>query len=154
MDLEFVEKLIQLVSRSSIGELEIERDGVHIRISRHKTTAGSACSPPPIEPAFAARRGDAAPSPSSAAERTPAAARYSIRAPLTGVFYRSAAESEPPLVSLGDLVEEGQRIGVLEAMKTFNVVESDRPGRIVEITFDDRSLVQAGDVLFILEDAG
>ena len=80
--------------------------------------------------------------------------RHSIRASLTGVFYRSAGEGEPPLVSVGDVVEEGQKIGVLEAMKTFNVVEADRAGRIVEVAFEDHAAVQSGDVLFVLEEAG
>ena len=52
------------------------------------------------------------------------------------------------------MVEEGQKIGVLEAMKTFNIVESDRAGRIVEIAFEDHAAVQSGDVLFILEEVG
>ncbi|RVB21005.1 acetyl-CoA carboxylase biotin carboxyl carrier protein subunit, partial [Mesorhizobium sp. M7A.F.Ca.CA.004.05.1.1] len=74
--------------------------------------------------------------------------------PLTGVFYRSGTEGEPPLASVGDMVVEGQKVGVLEAMKTFNVVESDRAGRIVQIAFDDHAAVQSGDVLFVLEDLG
>ena len=149
MDLDYVEKLIGLVSRSSIAELEIERDGVRIRIARR----GASFAPPVEASARPVSAGGAAEVP-SAGGAAPAAGPHSIRAPLTGVFYRSAAEGEPPLVSVGDVVEEGQKIGVLEAMKTFNVVEADRSGRIVEIAFEDRSAVQSGDVLFVMEDAG
>lgn len=149
MDLDFVQRLIEFVSRSPIAELEIERGGIRIHISRQP--AQSASQPQPLPQA-----GPAAGSaiPSNPASTTPPIARHSIRAPLTGVFYRSATEGEPPLASVGDVVVEGQKVGVLEAMKTFNVVESDRAGRIVQIAFGDHAAVQSGDVLFVLEDEG
>lgn len=142
MDLDFVQRLIELVGRSPIGELEVERDGVRVRISRQTAPAQSAPQP-----------GTAAGTAVSS-NPAPTIARYSIRAPLTGVFYRSAAEGEPPLISVGDVIQEGQKIGVLEAMKTFNVVESDRAGRIVQIALEDHAAVQSGDLLFVLEDVG
>ena len=149
MDLNLVRELIDLVSRSPIGELQIERDGIRIRIARQ------VLSPPfqtqsPAQPVSASDASTAS-GPSPTVATIP---RHSIRAPLTGVFYRSAGEGEPPLVSAGDLVEEGQKIGVLEAMKTFNVVEADRAGRIVEVAFEDHAAVQSGDVLFVLDEAG
>ncbi|PZV36246.1 acetyl-CoA carboxylase biotin carboxyl carrier protein [Mesorhizobium kowhaii] len=146
MDLDFVQRLIEFVSRSPIGELEVERDRVRIRISRQAKPAQSA-SPQPGPALGTAVSSNPAPT-------APSIARHSIRAPLTGVFYRSGNEGEPPLASVGDVVEEGQKVGVLEAMKTFNVVESDRAGRIVQIAFDDHAAVQSGDVLFVLEDLG
>jgi len=145
MDLDFVRQLIEAVSRSPIAELQVEKDGLRIRICKQPTpgpAGGQAL--PGAAPTQAASSGSSGSS----------AARHSIRAPLTGVFYRSAGEGEPPLVSVGDVVEEGRKIGVLEAMKTFNVVESDRAGRIVEIAFEDRAGVQSGDVLFVMEDVG
>ncbi|RVA47125.1 acetyl-CoA carboxylase biotin carboxyl carrier protein subunit [Mesorhizobium sp. M7A.F.Ca.US.001.01.1.1] len=143
MDLDFVQKLIEFVSRSPIAELEIERDGVRIRLS--KQVASAQPSPQPAAGTTVSSN------PGSAA---PLMAQHSIRAPLTGVFYRSGTEGEPPLASVGDVVVEGQKVGVLEAMKTFNVVEADRNGRIVQIAFDDHAAVQSGDVLFVLEDLG
>ncbi|WP_192246592.1 acetyl-CoA carboxylase biotin carboxyl carrier protein [Mesorhizobium silamurunense] len=144
MDLKFVQELIDLVSRSPIGELQIERDELRVRIAKQASApqAGSPLQAVPVAGATAAAPSDAT------------VARHAIRAPLTGMFYRSAGENEPPLVSVGDMVEEGRKIGVLEAMKTFNVVESDRAGRIVEIAFEDHAAVQSGDVLFVLEEAG
>ncbi|OHV66098.1 acetyl-CoA carboxylase biotin carboxyl carrier protein subunit [Mesorhizobium sp. LCM 4577] len=148
MDLNLVRELIDLVSRSPIGELQIERDGIRIRIAR-QVLSPAFQTQSPTQPVSAS---DA----SAASGSSPTVAtipRHSIRAPLTGVFYRSAGEGEPPLVSVGDLVEEGQKIGVLEAMKTFNVVEADRAGRIVEVAFEDHAAVQSGDVLFVLDEA-
>ncbi|MER8410139.1 acetyl-CoA carboxylase biotin carboxyl carrier protein subunit [Mesorhizobium sp. M1342] len=149
MDLDFVQKLIEFVSRSPIAELEIERDGVRIRISRQAAPAQSASQPSPQSGSAAGPAVFTNP-----ASTAPPIARHSIRAPLTGVFYRSGTEGEPPLASVGDVVVEGQKVGVIEAMKTFNVVESDRAGRIVQIAFDDHAAVRSGDVLFVLEDLG
>ncbi|ADV15219.1 acetyl-CoA carboxylase biotin carboxyl carrier protein [Mesorhizobium ciceri] len=146
MDLVFVQKLIEFVSRSPIAELEIERDGVRVRMFRPTASAQSASQVQP-GPDVTVR------SPDQTSTSLPIA-RHSIRAPLTGVFYCSGTEGEPPLVAVGDVVAEGQKIGVLEAMKTFNVVESDRAGRIVQIAFNDHAAVQSGDVLFVLEDEG
>ena len=151
MDLDFVQKLIELVARSPIDELEVERDGVRVRISRHASATSSTPQPGPSAQPQPISVGEVA---TGSAPTVSKSARHSIRAPLTGVFYRAAAEGEPPFASVGDVVEEGQKIGVLEAMKTFNVVESDRTGRIVEIAFADHAAVQSGDVLFILEQAG
>ncbi|TPL01017.1 MULTISPECIES: biotin/lipoyl-containing protein [unclassified Mesorhizobium] len=145
MDLNLVRELIDLVSRSPIGELQIERDGFRVRIAKQAPPPGSLPQPAPVF---------GAPAASGASPAAATIPRHSIRAPLTGVFYRSAGEGEPPLVSVGDVVEEGQKIGVLEAMKTFNVVEADRAGRIVEVAFEDHAAVQSGDVLFVLEEAG
>ncbi|WP_217578743.1 biotin/lipoyl-containing protein [Mesorhizobium sp. GbtcB19] len=144
MDLNFVNELIQRVSRSAIGELQLERDGLCVRIARQASPTA------PQKPASVSGAG----APSSLGATVATVPRHSIRAPLTGIFYRSAGEGEPPLVLVGDVVEEGQKIGVLEAMKTFNVVEADRAGKIVEIAFEDHAAVQAGDVLFVLEEAG
>ena len=145
MDLDFIHKLIEFVSRSPIGELEIECDGVRVRIAKQVAPAQSAS---PARPATAAAVS------SDPGSSIPTVARHSIRAPLTGVFYRSGTEGEPPLASVGDMVVEGQKVGVLEAMKTFNVVEADRAGRIVHVAFEDHAAVQSGDVLFVLEDLG
>jgi acetyl-CoA carboxylase biotin carboxyl carrier protein len=142
MYLDFVQKLIEFVARSPVAELEIERDGVRIRISRQAA---------PVKPSHPAAGSAVSSNP---VLTVPPIARHSIRAPLTGVFYRSGTEGEPPLASVGDVVVEGQTVGVLEAMKTFNAVESDRAGRIVQIAFDDHAAVQSGDVLFVLEDLG
>lgn len=147
MDLDLVRQLIETVSRSPIGELQIEKDGLRIRICKRPSSAQAGELSWPAAGAEPAASSSSAPGASTAI-------LHSIRAPLTGVFYRSAGEGEPPLVSVGDVVEEGQKIGVLEAMKTFNIVESDRAGKVVEIAFADQSGVQSGDVLFLLEDVG
>lgn len=142
-DIDFVERLIAAVARSPIEELELEKNGWRVRIAK---PARPRQAPAPLPSTDLG-----APATAPAVPPT-ASRRHAVRAPLTGVFYRSVAEGEAPLVALGDVVEEGRQLAVLEAMKTFNPVEADRAGRVVEIGVDDRGAVQTGDVLFVLED--
>jgi biotin carboxyl carrier protein len=74
-----------------------------------------------------------------------------IEAPMTGMFYRGPSPSEPPYVEEGDLVYEGQTIGLIEAMKVFNEVPSPMTGIVRRIVAQNATLVQQGEVLMLLE---
>lgn len=86
---------------------------------------------------------------------TPAADRHpdltEIRSPLLGVFYRAPAPDRPPFVEVGDLIEEGQTVAVVEAMKVINDITAEAGGRVVEICIGNGLLVNEGDVLMRLE---
>jgi acetyl-CoA carboxylase biotin carboxyl carrier protein len=70
---------------------------------------------------------------------------------LIGLFYRSAAPDAPPFVEVGDVVEEGQTVCIIEAMKVFNEINAEWSGRVVAIPAEDGKLVQAGEPLVVLE---
>jgi len=74
-----------------------------------------------------------------------------VRSPLIGLFYRSAAPDAPPFVEVGDVVEEGQTVCIIEAMKVFNEINAEWSGRVVAIPAEDGKLVQAGEPLVVLE---
>lgn len=74
-----------------------------------------------------------------------------FRAVLTGTFYLRPYPSEPPFVKVGDIIEEGQPLCILETNKVFNQILADKKMRILEIVAQDGSLVQAGDILFRIE---
>lgn len=76
---------------------------------------------------------------------------HRIDAPIMGVFYRAATQDAPPFVEVGDQVDEGQVIGLIEAMKVFSEVPSPVTGRIIEIPAKNGALVQPGDTLILLE---
>ena len=151
MDIEFIEKLIATVAKSPIDELELERDGWRVRIAKSARPASEPSRGPAVTPAVSI--------PSTAAEPTnpdlpvPAtqARRHIIRAMLTGTFYRSATENGPPMVSVGDTVEEGQALGILEAMKVLNPIESAVAGRIAEVLAENAQAVESGTPLFSIE---
>jgi acetyl-CoA carboxylase biotin carboxyl carrier protein len=87
------------------------------------------------------------------AEDTPEVASPGIRieAPIMGVFYRSASPADPPFVEVGDSVEVGQVVGLIEAMKVFSEVKSESAGTVRAIPTTNRALVQPGDALMILD---
>ncbi len=140
VDLEFVEQLIALVGRSTISELELTRDGWHVRIA--KAAPGGGGGGPQTQGAMSA---PVDPGPASPSEPT-----HLVSAGLVGTFYRAPAPGQPAFVSPGDVVEEGQTLGILEAMKTMIAVQADRAGRIVAIHGENGVPVQAGDPLFTI----
>ena len=77
--------------------------------------------------------------------------RVAVESPTVGVFYRSASPDSPPLIEVGDRIEDGQVIGMLEAMKVFSEIVSDHAGVVVEIVARNGALVRQGEVLLYLK---
>jgi acetyl-CoA carboxylase biotin carboxyl carrier protein len=150
MDLALIERLFALLDQSTAEELEVTENGVTIRISKR----ASGASLPAAQPApGTAQRPDA---PQAAASPRPVRSDdrlAEIRAGMTGTFYRAASPDAAPFVAVGTVVRDGDRMALIEAMKTFNPVEADCDGTIVEIVAQDGALVEAGSVLFRIERA-
>ena len=75
--------------------------------------------------------------------------RFYVCAPMVGTFYHAPEPGADPFVSVGDLVGAGQQVGVVEAMKLFNAIDADRPGRVVEILVPDATAVEYGQRLIV-----
>jgi len=123
------------MTRYQLQELEIATDGVRIHIERAEA---------PVAPAVAVVQ-----PPQTPAAETPN--WIPIESPMTGMFYRGPSPSEPPYVEEGDLVYEGQTIGLIEAMKVFNEIPAPTTGVVRRIVAQNASLVQQGEVLMLLE---
>lgn len=82
---------------------------------------------------------------------TDADERHRVSAPLVGTFYQAPEPGAPPFVRVGDVVEPGQQVGIIEAMKLMNPIESDRRGRVAEVLVDDSTPVQFDDALIVLD---
>ena len=143
-------ELIELVQATGIGELELASGGRSVRIS---ATAGSAFvheSPAPLPLARAGAHAPAAAAP--AAEPAPAAdpsARYkAVASPMVGTFYRAPAPDADPFVEVGDIVEVGQTVCIIEAMKLMNEIEADASGTVIGILVEDGAPVEYGQPLF------
>jgi acetyl-CoA carboxylase biotin carboxyl carrier protein len=142
----FIEGLLEIFERSSLAELEYVENGARVRFVK-----GSPASVSRDAPAEAG-----SPPRSKGNRREPASPRsreHVVRSGSVGVFYRRPAPDRPPFVSVGDLVEEGQTLALLEAMKTLNPVEADRAGRIVDIKQEDGASVEPGAPLFVMAPA-
>ena len=159
MNLDLVAKLIDLVERSKISELELTQGESRVRIVKRANGATSvhpaaAPSDPFIEPTGGNRRNAERPHPEASVSqprREVPATRHEIRAGFPGTFYRAAAPDQPPYAEVGTVIEDGRQLAILEAMKTMNPVEADIAGTVREITVDDGTAVEAGTLLFVIE---
>ncbi len=103
---------------------------------------------PPVAPALKPAVADLPPTPAA----TPEANNYlEIKSPIVGTFYRSSSPDKPAYVKVGDTVEAGQVVCIVEAMKLFNEIESEVSGKIVKILVDDSSPVEFDQPLFLVD---
>ncbi|MBP1858134.1 acetyl-CoA carboxylase biotin carboxyl carrier protein [Rhizobium herbae] len=145
MDLDLIERLMRLLENSSVNELELTENGTRIRLSKTvaQVTQTSAASAASSSTESAAR---ATASASAAGPR-----EHIIVAGLPGTFYRSPMPGEAPFVEIGERVEDGRKLAIIEAMKMMNPVEADCTGRVTAIHLEDGAPVTAGMPLFTLE---
>ena len=110
---------------------------------------------PPVAaaPAESAPVAEKAPAPASAPAPANASNLIPLKSPMVGTFYRSASPEKPPFLKIGDMVDLGQTVCIIEAMKLFNEIESDVKGRVVKILVEDRTPVEYDQPLFMLEPA-
>jgi oxaloacetate decarboxylase (Na+ extruding) subunit alpha len=145
-ELSEIRRLIRLVQRTGIGELELSSAGRTVRISAQ----GAVTSPSAVHPTTApAAAHPASPAPPAAAAEHLA----SISSPMVGTFYRAPAPDADPYVEVGTLVEVGQTVCIIEAMKLMNEIESEVRGRVASILVENAQPVEFGQKLFLIEPA-
>ena len=154
MDLRKLKTLIDLVSESSISELEITEAEGKVRIV--KATAATAVGAPLASMAMAAPA-VAPPAPAVAPAAATVAAPETepqakvIKSPMVGTFYRSASPGAKPFADVGSTVKEGDPVCIIEAMKIMNEIEADLGGTISRILCENGQAVEFGQPLFVLE---
>jgi len=148
-----IDRLAALLDRSDLTELEVAAGGTGLVLRKPSAIAPIAAGP--ASPAVAAAATDAVPiapgEPPTAGREPAAAAKPSIKAPLTGIFYASPAPGSAPYVTAGGEVAVGQIIGLIEAMKLFNEIKSDLAGRVVRVVPESGTLVKARQPLIEVE---
>jgi acetyl-CoA carboxylase biotin carboxyl carrier protein len=151
ISLEELQALIDLVETHGLTELSVEEEGVRVTLRTGQPAASAPTTAQEVPVAAAPPPAGTAPAPTvpTAAEDT---AHYvAIRSPMAGVFYRRPRPDDPPYVEEGDTVEEGQPVGLIEAMKIFSEVLADTRGRVAAIPAQNGAMVQEGSVLVLLE---
>ncbi len=149
MDLRKLKTLIELVESSGIAELEISEGEERVRITR--TGAQIA----PMQQVYAAPQA-AAPMPAAAPAAAPVAAEapaiegHVVKSPMVGSFYRSASPGAKPFVDVGQSVNSGDTLCIIEAMKLLNEIEADKGGVIKAILVENGQPVEFGQPLFII----
>ena len=166
LDLDRIQKLIDLLAEREIGEFEMETNGFRVRIRRDSSRRPAS---PAGEPAQAGTQGEslgsaslAAPAPLSVAPPSADATAageladdsaedvFVIKSPIVGTFYASPAPKAPPFVKLHDSVQVGQVLCIVEAMKLMNEIESEVAGEIVRIYIESGQPVEYGQPLFAI----
>jgi acetyl-CoA carboxylase biotin carboxyl carrier protein len=149
--LALVDRLAVLLERSDLTELEVEAGGTGIILRKASALASAAA--PADGPASSRPAGDPPAAGSRLAPATDAATpgRAAVLAPLTGIFYASPSPGSPPFVEAGREVVVGQVIGLIEAMKLFNEIKSDKAGRVVRVVPENGTLVKAKHPLIEVE---
>jgi acetyl-CoA carboxylase biotin carboxyl carrier protein len=151
MDIRKVKKLIELIESSGIAELEITEGEESVRISRSPSPAPVAYAAPPAAPAPAAAAPPAAaPAPAAAPEVADGPDGTRIEAPMVGTFYSSSSPDAEPFVKVGDEVNAGDTLCIIEAMKMMNQIEAEVSGRIAAIQVQNGEPVEFGQVLFVI----
>jgi len=144
-----IEEMLQLMESRGLVELEMEHQGMRIRLKK----AGPSTSPQVVE--YMATSVPQQPAAPAAAGAKPAAEEAAgqavIKSPMVGTFYRAPAPDAPPFVEVGQEVEVGQVLCIIEAMKLMNEIKSEVAGRLVDILVENGEAVEFGQPLFRIE---
>lgn len=136
VDEALVRKLAKLLDETGLTEIEYAVGDHTVRVARSGATTAVAAPPPAAAPA---------------PESPSAARRGAVPSPMVGVVYLSPEPGAEPFVKIGDNVTEGQTLLLIEAMKTFNPVRAPRSGKVTEILVADKTPVEFGEELVIVE---
>lgn len=153
MDIRKVKKLIELLDESGIAEIEITEGEDGVRISRY---AANAPAPVAMAPAPAAAA-PVAPAAAVPAPLTPHAVAeteedgHVVTAPMVGTFYSASSPGSPPFVQVGDRVNTGDTLCIVEAMKMMNQIEAEVSGTIKSIRVQNGDPVEYGQILFVID---
>jgi acetyl-CoA carboxylase biotin carboxyl carrier protein len=145
-----IKELIQLVVQSGIAELELQRGDVRVRIRRTLDRQEYSMSAPLASPApqIVVEAGQPGPSPPPPAP--PGANEHIIKSPIVGTYYESPKPGDPPFVKVGDVVEAGQVLCIIESMKLMNEIESEIAGTVVAKLMESGRPVEYGEALFAI----
>jgi acetyl-CoA carboxylase biotin carboxyl carrier protein len=156
MDLNYLRKLVRLLEGSTLNEIEIEEDGLHVRVAKsahpHVSATTSPAAPVVHPIAHAPAAASPAPAPVAAAPAPSAEAKYhEVKSPIVGTFYRAPTPEASPFVEVGQVVQVKSVLCIIEAMKLMNEIESDAAGRIVKILVENGQPVEYNQSLFLIE---
>jgi len=144
-----IRRLAELLREYSLTEIEIEQEGVRIRLRRE--TGGSASAPIAATSPAPRSHGEVVAPALPAADAASQAHLLTIEAPMVGTFYRAPSPDAQPFVREGDRVKKGQVVCIVEAMKLMNEIESKVAGRVTKVLVENAQPVEYGQPLFLLE---
>jgi len=150
IELDYIEKLVKLLSDNELTELTLEDGAKAVIIKKEKEVVATqvASMAAPVQAAVSAATAAEVPKPEIVKEVSKG---VPITSPMVGTFYRAPSPGAPPFTDLGKTVSVGQIVCIIEAMKLMNEIESDVSGKVVEMCVQDGQPVEYGQVLMIVE---
>lgn len=151
MNVKEIKEMISLMNENNLLELEIEKDGLRIKLKKCQGQSGEQFSAPvyierqQVSPTVANAQEAAL------AQKDAALNKLEIKSPMVGTFYRAPSPEAPPFIEINQDIEPGQVICIIEAMKLMNEIKSEVKGKVIEILVDNAEPVEFGQPLFLIE---
>ena len=150
IDPELVREMAQLINETDLTEIEVQKGDLRIRVAR--TITATVMAPVAAAPAFAAAPAAATVAAAAPADAKAAAAHPgTVNSPMVGTAYRRPSPEAKPFIEVGQEVKAGERVLLVEAMKTFNDIVAPRAGKVVAILVEDGQPVEYGEPLLVIE---
>lgn len=147
MNIKEIKEMINLMNEFNLMELEVEKEGMRIKLKR--AGPGEAANAPLIIEKEVSRE---IPAPVPSQQTQPSSVKtVEIKTPMVGTFYRTPSPEAAPYVDIGQVIEPGQIICIIEAMKLMNEIKSEIKGKITEILVENAEPVEFGQPLFLVE---
>jgi acetyl-CoA carboxylase biotin carboxyl carrier protein len=148
IDKDIIRELAELLSETDLSEIEIEQEGLRVRVTRGGQSVAASVAPAPAAAA-------PAPAPQAQATAAPAdtggAPAGSVLSPMVGTAYLAPAPGSAQFVKVGQTVDKGQTLMIIEAMKTMNQIPAPRAGKVTAILVEDGQPVEFDEPLVVLE---
>lgn len=148
MNLKEIKEMINLMNENNLSELEIEKEGMRIKLKKYLASQQETQISSPIiiekERLIEERSKEGS-------GEIPITKTIEIKAPMVGTFYRTPSPEAPPFVEVGQTIEPGQIICIIEAMKLMNEIKSDVKGKIIEVLVENAEPVEFGQPIFLIE---
>lgn len=148
MNLKEIKEIVSLMNENELAEIEVEREGEKLKIKKFMPEMPNPIIPPPVtyHPETPPPANPVPPAAVSSPKTT-----EDITSPMVGTFYRAPSPEAPPFVEIGQTIEVGQVVCIVEAMKLMNEIKSEIRGKVVKIAVENAEPVEFGQVLFQLE---
>jgi oxaloacetate decarboxylase alpha subunit len=153
MNLKEIKEIIALMNENDLNEIEIDRDGLKLKLKKSKGDAPPMVMSAPVQYSL-----DKIPAskvthepPAGVSEVVPRKNASEIKSPMVGTFYKSPTPEAPSFVEIGQTVEVGQVVCIVEAMKLMNEIKSEVRGKVVEVVVENSEPVEFGQTLFVVE---
>jgi acetyl-CoA carboxylase biotin carboxyl carrier protein len=155
MDLRKIKKLIEMLEESNLSEIEIKEGEESVRLSRQMTPMpmqyfqAPPMSAPAASPPAASTSAASAPAPVTSSRDLPEG--HIVRSPMVGTFYSQQTPGQPALAKVGQSIKVGDALGIVEAMKMFNPIESECAGTVVKILVENGAPVEFDQPLMVIQ---